>query len=608
MDFFAHQDAARAASRRLVVLLVIAVSVLVLLVNLLVSGLISWLQRFHDLGHPTHTHLIATAGTLAIVGLGMWWKHNELAGGGPALAAQLGGREIPPTTADADERRLRNVVEEMAIAAGIPVPAVFVLDSLGINAFAAGRTLRDSAIAVTRGCLVNLDRDELQAVVAHETSHLLNGDARLNLRLIAAVHGLLAISHAGSMLVDLRSDDGWGPEVRWSRTSRNDYDFAIVAGGLALMAIGGIGWLLGELVRAGVSRQREFLADAAAVQFTRNGMAVANALKKALRPGVGTLVSHRNTALASHLYFAKATVGFSDWLATHPPLNERILRVDPTWDGSLLVLPSTRQTQPPAPVPAPPLRLAPALPGPGQVDFAAGLLATLPDVLTAAAGEGYSGRAAVLVTLLTANPHSQLARIRASDASLAALVTRLMPAWQGLDRERARLPLLQLALPNLQRLTTGQRDQLLTLVDDLATMAGPTDRLAARLIRAFLIAERPHPDFHALKPLLPDITTALAVIARASTDAPAAFSAGWNRLMVPGAVPALPADPGSDALGGALDRLVRANAAIRRRIVDAVAHTVAADGQVSPSEAELLRLTCAALGTPLPLFRDSWAA
>ena len=606
MDFFAHQDAARAASRRLVVLLAIAVSVLVLMVNLLASGVMSWLEHFHNFGHPSHTHLIATAGTLAIVGLGMWWKHNELAGGGPALAAQLGGREVSPTTVHADERRLRNVVEEMAIAAGIPVPAVFVLDSLGINAFAAGRTLRDSAIAVTRGCLVELDRDELQAVVAHEISHLLNGDARLNLRLIAAVHGLLAISHAGSMLVDLRRDDGWGPDVRWSRTSRNDNEFAFVAVGLALMAIGGIGWLLGELVRAGVSRQREYLADAAAVQFTRNGTAVANALKKALRPGTGTLVSHRNTALASHLFFARATTGFTEWLATHPPLRERILRVDPAWDGSLLVLPSTRQVLSQAQAQAP-SRL-PALPGPGQVDFAANLLATLPAILTSAAGEAYSGRAAVLVTLLTANPHEQLARIQASDAALAALVTRLMPAWQAIDCVRARLPLLQLALPNLQRLTSAQRDQMLSLVDDIASMAGPTDRLAARLIRTFLIAERPHPDFHALKPLLPDITTALAVIAYASTEPSIAFNAGWSRLLVAGAVPAMPADPGSDALGKALDRLVRANGAIRRRIVDAVAHTVAADGQVSPFEAELLRLTCAALGTPLPLFRDFWAA
>ena len=485
MDFFAHQDAARAASRRLVLLLVIAVGILVLLVNLLVSGLVGWLQLAYHLGHPAHTHLIASVGTLAIVGLGMWLKHHELAGGGPALAAQLGGREVSPTTVDADERRLRNVVEEMAIAAGIPVPAVFVVDSLGINAFAAGRTMRDSALAVTRGCLVNLDRDELQAVVAHETSHLLNGDARMNLQLISAVHGLLAVSHAGSMLVNMRRDDGWGPDVSWSRTSRNDHEFVLVAAGLALMAIGGIGWLLAELVRAGVSRQREFLADAAAVQFTRNGTAVANALKKALRPGTGTLINHRNTALASHMYFAKATSGFSDWLATHPPLRERILRVDPTWDGSLIGLPSTRQIPPPIPVPE--RRLPPALPGPAQVDFAANLLAALPAILTVAAGEGYSARAAILVTLVHENPQPQLARIQASDAALAALVKRLMPAWQSLERERARLPLLQLALPNLKRLTTGQRDQLLTLVDDLVTMAGPSDRLAARLVRSYLI-------------------------------------------------------------------------------------------------------------------------
>jgi len=605
MDFFSRQDEARAASRRLLVLMVIAIGILLVLVNLLASVTVASVRGFHDVGEPAHTHALVTVGTLLIVGLGAWWKHRELAGGGPALAAQLGGREIPATTTNPDERRLRNVVEEMAIAAGIPVPAVFMLDSLGINAFAAGHGLRDSAIAVTKGCLVHLDRDELQAVVAHETSHLLNGDARLNLRLISTVHGLLAISHIGQMLIETWDENGWSPDLRWQRTQREG-SLALI--GLGLIVIGSIGWLLGELVRAGVSRQREYLADAAAVQFTRNGIAVANALKQALRPGVGTLVNHRHTTLASHLFFAAPTRGFTQWLASHPPLTERIRRVDPTWDGSLLVLPSTRKVVSATPVlPVTIPVLTPITPSPMQVDFAAELLAQLPDVLTAAAGEAYSGRAAVLVTLLAADATTQLTQIRHVDASLAALITRLQPAWNALDTTKARLPLLQLALPHLRRLTTAQRAAWLGLVDDTARLGDSTTRVIARMMRAYLTDHRPPADFHALKPLLPELVLSLSVIAKASRDPAQAFAAGWARLLVAEPPPALSITATVDELGTALERLTRANAAIRRRVVDAVAHTVAADGRVSPHEAELMRLTCAALGTPLPLFRDFWA-
>ena len=616
MDFFARQDEARAASRRLLVLMVLAVGILVLLVNLLASATVGWLHTYRHMGEPAHTHAVVTIGTLLIVGLGAWWKHLELAGGGPALAAQLGGREIPATTADVDERRLRNVVEEMAIAAGIPVPAVFILDSLGINAFAAGHSLRDSAIAVTKGCLAHLDRDELQAVVAHETSHLLNGDARLNLRLISTVHGLMAISHIGQMLIETWDQNGWSPDTRWQRTQREG---GLAAIGLGLIVIGSIGWFLGELVRAGVSRQREFLADAAAVQFTRNRIAVANALKQALRPGVGTLVNHRHSTLASHFFFAAPTRGFTEWLASHPPLSARILRIDPTWDGSLLVLPSTRQVVP-APVVtvsvvtpsqgAPGLGRAPYTFTPLHVDFAAELLAQLPDVLTAAAGEAYSGRAAVLVTLLTAESSAvstaQLKHIREADASLATLIARLQPAWNGLDVAKARLPLLQLALPHLLRLTSAQRETWLSLVDDTARQSDDSTRLVARLVRAFLSDERLPADFHALKPLVPELALTLSVIAMASSDPARAFAAGWARLLIADPLPRMSTTATGDELGPALDKLTRANAAIRRRVVDAVAHTVAADGRVTPREAELLRLTCAVLGTPLPLFRDFW--
>lgn len=598
IDFFAHQDDARASSRRLILLFVVALGGLLLGVNLLAGWVVAWLEAHTRLGHPGPIHLAVTVGTALIVLVGSWMKIRELALGGPSLAVLLGGREVLPTATSDNERRLRNVVEEMAIAAGIPVPAVFVLESNGINAFAAGHGLNDTAIAVTRGGIDRLSRDELQALVAHETSHLLNGDARINLRLMGVVHGLLAIAHTGKVALDWGFN---GNHRQWhTRDDRdNGLNLALILGGLALVAIGGIGWLMSSLVRAGVSRQREFLADAAAVQFTRNGPAVARVLKKTLAPGVGSGFSHPEAGLASHLFFTDPGRPGS-WFSTHPTLEDRIRRIDPGWNGSTEVEPEVPQPQP-QPQPAAPR--TPALPGPEQVDFAGRLLSQLPDPLAVAAGESYTARAVVLATLVGID--AGMARIHATDAALAVIAKRLLPSWRTLDPSMARLPLLHLALPALRRLTPTQADAFLATLDEVARQGDANDRLVVRLVRAHLATVRPPTDFHAMKPLLGEVTTVIAALAWASSGAETAFRAGWGRLLQPGAVPALPADPGIDALGAALDRLARANAAIRRRVVDAAGHAVAADGKVDPREAELLRLVCECLALPLPLFRDA---
>ena len=626
-------------------LMALAIVTVLILVNIVASiSLAYWKNADHVL-KPFQLHALVTIGTLLLIGLSSWWKHRELACGGPALAVQLGGREILPATADAGERKLRAVVEEMAIAAGIPVPAVFLLDSDGINAFAAGNNLRDSAVAVTRGCLMHLNRDELQAIVAHETSHLLNGDARLNMHLMSAIHGLMSVSHAGRMLSGSWSHTGYSGNLG----SRRRRDGRLAAIGLALIAIGYVGSLLGELVRAGVSRQREFLADAAAVQFTRNGNAVANALKQALRPEIGSRVSNQHTALASHLFFAAPASFFSGWLASHPPLVDRIRRVEPTWDGKLS--PSRQRSSNPEttseaksgikPGLAPGMvtttkataaQLArnfaaeplfstaatrpPAAPGnsrpmPMQVAFAAELLGQIPEALSAAASEAYGGRAVVLVTMLSRNTpdcQAQVAHIREMDAPLADLVLRLLPAWRTVNPTSVRLPLLQLAMPNLRRLTMQQRQDWLALVSHTAALGEPIARLFNHLVQNFFKDQRPAPDFHSLEPLREDLCLALGIIAKES-DAPAhTFAAGWARLHIAGTTPDLPSVGDIDVLSTALARLARANGAIRRRLVEAIAESIAADGRVSPQEAELLRLSCAILGTPLPLLRDFMSA
>ena len=594
MDFFDRQDRARAATTKLVVLLALATGGLLLLANLLPLWLAAWWGVIWHTGHPIWLHVVVTSGTLAIVIGGIWLKTRELRLGGPALAVLLGGREVMPETNNADERRLRNVVEEMAIAAGIPVPAVFVLPNQGINAFAAGHRLDDTAIAVTAGSLGHLSRDELQALVAHESSHLLNGDARINLRLMAMAHGLLALMHAGQLISRLSVGERLDELDR--RRAKGAFPFLVV--GIALILLGGLGWLMSNLVRAGISRQREHLADAAAVQFTRNPQAIVSLLRRTLHPAVGSRIHHPEAELASHLFFSKPTTG---WFSTHPPLAERIRLLDPTWDGS----PLAPGAPPPPPSPTAPSTATSRMPLgiiPSQVDFAGQLLADMPEALTAAAGESYTARALVLAMLSTL-PGS-LPRIHATDAALAGLCRQLLTTWNTTRQSVVRLPLLHLAIPALRRLSPLQTADLLKLMHELAANGAPSDRLLARLVQAYLAPVRATTAFHDWRPLQGDALTVLATLAHASHDPSGAFRAGWRQLLLAGSEPALPDDPGIDALGAALDRLVRSTTAIRRRLVDGAAHALSADGQVSANEAELLRLICEALGQPLPLFRS----
>ena len=246
--------------------------------------------------------------------------------GGTVVAERLGGRRVFPNTIDPAERRLLNVVEEMALASGVPVPPVFLLsEEQGINAFAAGYSPSDAVVGVTRGCAEQLTRDELQGVVAHEFSHILNGDMRLNMRLIGVLHGILLMGLIGRELLRLGAFGGGGALA--TKTTAPPHLLVI---GLAFMIIGFLGLFIGNLIKAAVSRQREYLADASAVQFTRNPEGIAGALKRIGAAVFGSKLATPRAAEASHMYFAE---GISSLFATHPPLNDRIARIEPQWDG-----------------------------------------------------------------------------------------------------------------------------------------------------------------------------------------------------------------------------------------------------------------------------------
>lgn len=347
MNFFQHQDQARKRTGLLVALLVAAVVFLIALTVFAIGFFLFWLQgnstsigalNYQSSSFTSHMitlvqspiSLWVSIGVIVVVGIGSLFKWSQLGGGGRRVAESLGGRLIDPSSRDALERKVLNVVEEMAIASGNPVPPVYILEDESINAFAAGLHRRDAVIGVTRGTVKFLKRDELQGVIAHEFSHIHNGDMRLNMKLIAILHGILMIGLAGQLLV--RSSGSYHRGYSSSRRRGSGQQLGL---GLALMAIGYGGTFFGGLIKAAVSRQREFLADASAVQFTRNPTGISGALKKIGGLPSGSEISHDRASEFSHFYFSTGVAQFfGGFMATHPPLKTRIKRIEPRWTGN----------------------------------------------------------------------------------------------------------------------------------------------------------------------------------------------------------------------------------------------------------------------------------
>ncbi len=376
--------------------------------------------------------------TLAIVGFASLYKWGEFSAGGKAVAESVGGRRVDPHTTDLDERRLLNVVEEMAIASGVPVPAVYVLDDeSAINAFAAGLTTSDAVVTVTRGTMEKLTRDELQGVIGHEFSHILNGDMRLNLRIAAIIFGILVLGIIGRGVVwSLR-----GTRVRGK--NGGGAIAAILAIGVALVVIGYVGYFFGRLIQAAVSRQREFLADASSVQFTRNPAGITGALKKIGGYALGSTMTHNQSAAIGHFFFAQAfRTGVTGLWATHPPLPERIRAVDPQWNGQFFTPPEKVDVAHESFVdaglarPKPtPVGIAPAAQGPRAAS-------PLPPILSA----GAATAAIATIGMLTA---SQIAH---AQSLLDGTPTRLRTAGQS--AAEARVLLLGLCSTRIPRFAT----------------------------------------------------------------------------------------------------------------------------------------------------------
>lgn len=663
MDFFQAQVTAHKRTKRLIVLFMLAVAATIAAIYLLLVVVFGQLPAkysrhsryqqhsydyYYEQSAPTtnaplklwdpQLFALVAGGTILVIAGASIFKTFQLRSGGTAVAEMVGGRPIDPQTTDLKEKRLVNVVEEMAIASGIPVPAVYVLDDeAGLNAFAAGLTTSDAVVAVTRGTLDKLNRDELQGVVAHEFSHILNGDMRLNIRLVSVLFGIFVLTIIGRGLI--RS-------IRFTGGNRSKKDgrivIVILAIGVVLMVIGYIGYFFGRLIQAAVSRQREFLADASSVQFTRNPSGITGALKKIGGYALGSRIQNARAAAISHFFFAESMhASLTGLLATHPPLDKRILAIDPQFDGKyfepaetidvtkesfvsagLVPPPIRRQQDQPSTTPA--LRIfgavAPAAAlasigtlTPEQVSNAQTLLDEIPTRLRQAAR--LSGEAPALIYSLLLDGQAevrnrQLALLPATAVSVLHTLAEPLATLQP----QHKIPLCQLAQPALRELNDDELADFFATLDALIKADARVTMfefvLQKLLHHQLLLSKKPKlslgSQIFSFQAMSEPITIVLSAIAHASANDPAqaerSFAAGANLLKNISPLPELltleSCDPAH--LDSALDKLSHAAGPIKQRLIQACAQAASVDGKILVAEAELLRAFAACLDCPMP--------
>ena len=654
MDFFEAQASAKRRTSRLMLLFILAVIGVIAACYLAALIVVARVR-------PTSGTWLVWDGSLfggvslvvcLITGGAMLFKWLQLRAGGSVIAEMVGGRRVDPQSTDLAEQRLLNIVEEMSIASGVPMPAVYLLDDEGgLNAFAAGLTTSDAVVAVTRGSLEKLSRDELQGVVAHEFSHILNGDMRLNVRLTAVLFGILVIGLMGRGLLEVMLRSG-AVRTRGKGKSGGPGVFIIV--GIAMLVIGYVGYFFGRLIQAAISRQREYLADAAAVQFTRNPLGVSGALKKIGGYSLGSRLDSAAAAQIGHFFFAQSfRAGFTQLWATHPPLEERIRTIDPSWDGRFFepetvvdvareshqalqppvlrkpagarlaaerafsMMPALQAAAPRATIPFVPAQALAQAGALTESHFTAAqsLLSQIPQPLRTAARQPDQAPALIYALLLDADDatrNRQLTLVQQHDPSASVTLVQLQPDCAALPRA-ARLPLLQLSLPALRFADAATRDRFLRTLEAVIHADGRVSPFEfalhktlsghLRLSQAPTAATQLY-SFNAVAADIAAILSALAWINGASDQAAAsrAFAYGAAHLkmievplaLLPNGIAAL------ELLDNALDRLAAASLPIKKRTLIAAAHVIGHDGTITPEEDELFRAIAAALDVPLP--------
>lgn len=634
MNFFQDQQSARRQTRWLVLLFILAVLAIVVVVDLVL--LVAFGKPGGDSAAPVFsTQMLSSnlpllaGGAIAAVGvivLASLFKTASLRGGGGTVARGLGGTLVDADVRDPLRRRLRNVVEEIALASGVPVPEIYVLEQeSGINAFAAGYSPADAAIAVTRGAMEKLSRSELQGVIAHEFSHVFNGDMRLNIRLMGALFGILVLALIGRKVLH---------SARFMGRSRNNNGGAIIIVALAVMLVGYIGMFFGRWIKSAVSRQREYLADASAVQFTRDPDSIAGALKKIAVYSDGSYLNVESEEVGHMLFGSGQKLHL---FATHPPLMKRIQRIDPRFSEAELE-DLARQIQRKQEQTEERHARASDEQVSGQdrggmfdagniVDqighpewerfmLAAAVAASLPEQVSEAAHSADWAPDVLFYTLLDrdADVREQQMLIVArrmgseSDARLRSLLRHSGPL-----APEQRLPVMEVALPSLKRHPPEFIQDVLRTITELTHVDGRVDvfeYLLARVVARYLW-ESANPQSartagrKALASMIGEAATVVAVLARHGHTEPEgaqrAYAAGISILSDGPSEPMPDPENWIASLDAALDRLDQLRIQDKETLVRALIETVTSDGAVVTEELELLRAVCAMLHVPLPM-------
>lgn len=639
-DFFQRQDAARRSTAWLMALFVLGVVGIMVAVAGVAFALVEYGElRQQNQALAWEIPLGAALASLLLILLGSLYKVVVLrTGGGQSVAERLGGRRLYPDSSGLLERRLLNVVEEMSIASGTPTPPVFLLDEQGVNAFAAGYSPSDAVIGVTRGAVETLSREELQGVIAHEFSHILNGDMRMSIRLIGILHGILLLGLVGRgvfrvLYYSSSASNRRGSSNSDSKGGGGQAALVVMAVALALIAIGSIGTFIGGLIKAAMSRQREYLADASAVQFTRNPDGIGGALKRIGGAIFGSKLKGANASEASHMFFAQGVwEGFTGLMATHPPLAKRILAIDPGWDGQYLEAPAHAATGTLGPDAAG--LVAGDLDGSAEVplevvdhavdqigeptelhrEYAVRLLDDIPGVALAAAREPYGARAVVYGLLLDDNPavrEKQFAALQEHAQPDVVLLTRKLAPVLDEASVNTRLPLVDLALPALRALSPQQYDHfrksfwaLVRADEQLGLFEWTLAQVLMRHLQPqFESVRSPGIQYYGLQKLGEPISVLLSSLAHAGQggpDAHAAFGAAAKHFPELRLALLSPEKSGLKALQNALSVLATVAPRLRGRLIDACAEAICFDGHVKAREAELLRGVSDLLDCPMP--------
>ena len=635
MNFFESQDTAKRNTGKLIFLFALALLSLIVITNFLVMAVLSFGGAgMTSMAAKTGVHfdpmmfLIIGAIVSSIVLFGSLYKISSLSGGGARIAEMMNGRLLVAGSADPAERRVLNIVEEMAIASGTPVPPVYLMEESGINAFAAGYSPSDAIVAVTRGTIDTLSRDQLQGVIAHEFSHILHGDMRINIRLIGVLHGIMVLGIIGYHL--LRGG-------AYSRRSKDSGGIVFV--GLALVIVGFVGTFFGNLIKAAVSRQREYLADASAVQFTRNPDGIGQALMQIARNQDRSYIKNPKSAEISHALFEEGQVSaLSRLYATHPPLNDRILAILPRWKGDYeesdwdrSVLAAAEQKEKPFEqsrrekaaailTGATGVLLADAVinqvgnPDGKHLDYADALVRKIPQLFLDAAREPSGARAIIYFLVLSKDESVRGKQLEVLQSSAdVGVFGELQKLYQSVSEivAQQRLPLVTIALSSMRQLSKNQyqlfRGNFKTLVEidkKMSLLEWSLQKIVMHSLDAvFGKDEAPYFRKKNLKSCKKSVSVLLSILTHSTVQDgmlnEETFTAGADELKMSLQLIAV-SKIDFDTLNNALDDLADLKPLQKAALLKACVRCITADGKIQAIETELLRAIAATIDCPVP--------